>query len=349
MVYVKNKIFIFEAEFLSTNPKKEKMKVFKLFVAILLMTVSGVLSAQTMDDAIAKFNEGADDINKGEFSSAITSFNELLIMAETVGPEADNLVSQAKEQLPLLHYQVAIGYIKQKDYENAIPSLENTVALSDAYGNNEDKKEKALKYLPQLLTGVGTQDFKDDNFDKAIERFKSAIKYSPNYPKSWLGLGLVYQKQFNEEEMVSTLSKAIELGSQFNDTKTVSTAKEALASYYVDEANLEFEDMDPMDEDFSYLIELYEKALSFQPSNADANYKLALIYNRMIEYDLAIEHAKKALETEVVEIKVAAINFELGNAYIGTAEYDLACAAFDNAMVGVLEDKAMAKKEKYCN
>ena len=313
------------------------------------MSVSGILSAQTMDDAIAKFNDGADAINKGEFSLAISQFNELLVLAETVGPEADNLVSQAKAQMPLLHYQVATGFIKQKDYENAISSLENTVALSDAYGNNEDKKEKALKYLPQLLTGVGTQDFRDENYDKAIERFQSAIKYSPNYPKAWLGLGLVYQKKFNEGEMLTALTKAIELGNKYKDTKTVSSAQEALASYYVEEANLEFEDRDPMDEDFSYLIELYEKALSFQPSNADANYKLAQIYNRMVEYDLAIKHAKKALETEVVEIKVAAINFELGNAYVGNAEYDLACAAFDKAMVGVIEEKAISRKEKYCN
>lgn len=334
---------------MSINPKKKKMKLLKIFVAILMMSVSGILSAQTMDEAIAKFNEGADAINKGDFSSAISQLNELLIMAETIGSEADKLVSQAKEQLPLLHYQVAIGYMKQKNYENAIPSLENTVSLSDAYGNNADKKEKALKYLPQLLTGVATQDFRDENYEKAIERFQSAVKYSPDYPKAWLGLGLVYQKQFNEEEMLAALTKTIDLGKLNNDTKTVSLAQEALASYYVDEANLEFEDMDPMDEDFSYLIELYEKALSYQPGNADANYKLALIYNRMIEYDLAIEHAKKALETEVVEIKVAAINYELGNAYIGTAEYDLACAAFDNAMVGIFEEKVMARKEKYCN
>jgi tetratricopeptide (TPR) repeat protein len=279
------------------------MKVFKLFVAILLMSVSGILSAQTMDDAIAKFNEGADEINKGEFSTAISYFNELLVVAEAVGSEADGLVSQAKAQLPLLHYQVAIGYMKQKDYENAIPALENTVELSDAYGNNVDKKEKALNYLPQLLTGVGTQDFRDENYDKAIECFKSAIKYSPDYPKAWLGLGLVHQKQFNEQEMLTELSKAIELGEKFNDTKSVSSAQEALASYYVEQANMEFEGMDPMDEDFSYLIELYEKALSFQPGNADANYKLALIYNRMIEYDLAIEHAKRPLKQKWLRLR----------------------------------------------
>jgi len=325
------------------------MKALKTTLIVLMTLITSGLSAQTMDDVIAKFNDGAEDINKGDFATAITEFNDLLVMAATVGSEADDLVGQAKEQLPLLHYQVAISFMKKKDYENAIPSLEKTVELAEAYGNNADKKAKAEKYLPKLLVGVGTQKFKAEDYDEAVNLFKSAIKYSPNYPKAHLGIGLVYQKQFEEEDMVASLTKAIELGKKYGDDDAVKTAQEALGSYYVDMANMEMEDMDPMDEDYSFIIELYDLALSYQPDNADAHYRLATIYNKMIEYDKAIEHGKKALETEVVDVKIAAINYELGNAYVGNAEYDLACEAFNNAMVGVFEEKAISKKDRYCN
>ena len=110
-------------------------------------------------------------------------------------------------------------------------------------------------------------------------------------------------------------------------------------------------DVDPEMEDFTYAMDAFNNAIEYDPDNSNAHLKLAMIYNRMIEYDSAIEHAKKALETETDEVKIAAINYELGNAYVGTAQYDLACEAFNNAMVEEFEERAMAKKEKVpgCN
>jgi len=267
-------------------------------------------------------------------------------MAETVGAEAEDLSGKAKNQIPLLNYQAAINYMKQKDYENAIPYLENTVDLADAYGNNAEYREKAMKYLPQLLTGVGTQRIKSDDCEGAIEFFASAVKYSPTYAKGYLGLGLCYRSNYNEEEMIAALTKAIELAKASDDSKTITDAQEGLAGYFVEMGKMELEDMDPIDEDFSFAIEAFEKALEFYPNNPDANYQLAIINNRMGESDLAIKHGVKALELEDVEIKIAAINLELGTAYYALAELDLACEALKKAMVGVIEDVARPKKDR---
>jgi len=321
-----------------------------IFLISVFFSFTGIY-AQTYEDVVAKFNEGADDINKGEYTVAIDHLNEVLTMAEAVGSEADELAGKAKEQIPLLNYQVAIGYMKKKDYENAIPYLENTVDLAEEYQNNEEYSSKAMKYLPTLLTGVGTQKLKIKDNDEALRLFEHAAKYSPDYPKAYLGQGLVYKENFNEEKMIETLTKAIELGKAKNDAKTVEDAQEALGGYYTELGNLELEDVDPEMEDFSYAIEAFESALRYHPSNVDANYKLAIIYNRMIEYDKAISHGNKALENASDELKIAAINFELGNAYFGNAEYDLACEAYNNAMFDLFEERAIAKKEKVpgCN
>lgn len=304
------------------------------------------INAQTYEDVVAKFNEGADDINKGEFTTAITHLNEVIAMAETVGEEANDLQAKAKEQIPLLNYQIAIGYMKQKDYESAVPYLEQTIDLADAYGNNQEYKEKAMKYLPTLLTGVGTQKLKSGDNSEALTMFEHAAKYSPDYPKAYLGQGMVYKANYDEANMIEAFEKAIELGKAKGDTKTVEDAQAALGSYFTDLGNIELEDVDPEMEDFTYAIDAFDKALEYDPDNVDANYKLAIIYNRMIEYDLAIKHGKKALEGAEEEIKIAAINYELGNAYVGTAEYDLACEALNNAMVDIFEERAIAKKEK---
>jgi tetratricopeptide (TPR) repeat protein len=321
------------------------MKRLTIFLTSVFIAIAG-LNAQTYEEVVARFNEGADDINKGEFQTAIDHLNEVIAMSATIGAEADELAGKAREQIPLLNYQIAIGYMKQKDYENAIPYLEKTVDLADEYQNNADYKEKAMKYLPTLLTGVGTQKLKEEDKSEALRMFEHASKYSPNYPKAYLGQGMVYKANFEEAKMIETLSRAIELGKAQNDTKTVQDAQEALGDYFAVQGNMELEDVDPEAEDFTYAIEAFERALEYHPANTDAHLKLAMIYNRMIEFDKAIEHGRLALETETDELKIAAINFELGNAYVGNADYELACQAYNNALVGVFEERAMARKEK---
>ncbi len=321
------------------------MKRFFILFASVFIAIASV-NAQTYEDVVAKFNEGADDINKGEFQTAIDHLNEVITMAGTVGADANDLAVKAKEQIPLLNYQIAIGYMKQKDYENAIPYLEKTADLADEYQNNAEFRQKAINYLPALLTGVGTQKLKSADNAEALKLFEHAAKYSPDYPKAYLGQGMVYKASFDEPKMIETLTKAIELGKAKNDTKTVQDAQDALGDYFVTQGNIELGDMDPEMEEFEYAIEVFEKALVYQPDNADANLKLAMIYNRMIEYDKAIAYATKALETETDELKIAAINFELGNSYVGTADYDKACQAYNNALVGVFEERAQAKKER---
>ncbi len=327
------------------------MKRMRFFMVVVLTAISSVAIGQSKDELIVKFNEAAESVNKGEYTVAITEFNDVLVMGEQVGSEADDFVGKAKEQLPLLHYQVALRYMKQKEYENALPYLEKTIDLSEKYGNNEEYSQKAMRYLPRLITGVGTSYYRSGDYDRALELFTDAVKYAPNYPKAHLGKGLVHMRQYDEEEMISSLTTAISLAKQQNDTETVEDAQEALGKYFVDLGKMELADMDPVSEDFSYAIEAFEQAVEYDPGNVDALYNLAAIHNQMIEYDKAIEYAVKALENAEDEVKRAAINYELGNAYFNTAQYDLACEAYNNAMVGPFEERAMNRKEKVpdCN
>jgi outer membrane protein assembly factor BamD (BamD/ComL family) len=106
------------------------MKQLKITLVTLMMLFSVSVFAQTQTEVIEKFNEGADNVNKGEFNEAITDFEQVIAMASVVGAEAQDLESKAKDQLPKMNYQVAINHIKQKNYEASIPFLEKTVELS---------------------------------------------------------------------------------------------------------------------------------------------------------------------------------------------------------------------------
>jgi tetratricopeptide (TPR) repeat protein len=222
--------------------------------------------------------------------------------------------------------------------------------MANLYGNNVEIKEKASKYIPQLAVGVGTLKYRDGNTEEAMKMFDLTLSYEPNNGKAYLGKGLIYNDQEEIKKMIENLEKAIELSAAC-DAKTADLARQTIAKYYVKTGDSELEALDPAEEDFSYIMEQYEQALGYDPSNADAHYKLAVINNRMVEYDKAVLHCKKALETETNDVKIAAIHFELGNAYVGNAEYAMACESFNKAMVGIFEERAAAKKKNVpgCN
>jgi tetratricopeptide (TPR) repeat protein len=320
-------------------------------LALLISATTSVFAQTPMDPIIAKFNDGAAKVNASDFKTAIADFEEVIVLAEKLGPQANDLKSKSQTQLPVLYYQVASISMKAKKYDEAIPNLIKTIELADLYANNAPTKEKAVKYLPQLLTGVGSQKFKEKNYPDALKNFDDALKYDPNYAKAFLGKGLVFAEQFKEKEMLDNLGKAMELSKAVADQKTIDQAQLRLGSYYVSQGNTNLADVDPEDIDYAPAIASFEKALTYNPASADAFYMLAVIWNKSDDYDKAIQNGKKALESETDATKIAAINFELGTAYFGVADYTLACDAFNKAMVGPFAEKATAKKEKVpgCN
>lgn len=328
----------------------------KLLALINVMLFPVMMMAQSpMDPVIALFNDGAAKINAGDFKTAIADFEEVIPRAEEVSnassdpkvkSTANDLITKSKAQLPVLYYQVATAQIKANKYEDALPNLIKTVELSDLYGNNADNKAKALKYLPQLYKSVGDQKLKGKNYSAAHENYDNALRYDPDYTRAILGKGMVFAEQMKEKDMVQYLTRAIELAKQAADEKTVETATLRLGKYFVNRGNIDLADIDPEEPDYSLAIESFEKAISYNPAAADAYYMLAVIWNKNIEFDKAIENSKKALEFETDATKIGAINLELGNGYFGIAEYSLACEAYNKAMVGPIAEKAVAKKEK---
>jgi tetratricopeptide (TPR) repeat protein len=310
-----------------------------------------LFAQKPIDPVIAKFNDGAAKVNAGDFKTAIADFEEVIVLAEKLGAEGNDLKLKAQTQLPVLHYQVASAAMKNKKFEEAIPSLKKSIELANLYSNNAETKAKALKYLPSMLTGVGSQKYKDQNLTLAMQNFDEALKYDPAYGKAYLGKGIIYADQMKEKEMLENLDKAIELSKAGGDQKTVDLAQTRLGSYYINMGNMNLAEVDPEDVDYSPAITSFEKAISYNPSATDAYYTLAVIWNKSNEFDKAIEYGKKAVAIETDATKIAAINYELGIGYFGNADYPMACEAFNKAMIGQLAEKAQAKKEKVpgCN
>ena len=316
-----------------------KFRVLTILAGVLL---AATVSAQTLTDVINEFNTGVEKLNSQEYDVALEHFNQVLTMAEVVGAEANDMKAQAEKQIPATYYRQATTFMKRKQYDNAIPYLENTVTTATLYNNNEDISKKASGYLPQLYVRQGNQEWKNKSYDAAIDYFDKALALNGNIYQAYQGKGMVYRDKDESDLMLESFAKAKEGAMAKNDTKTVEKINGAIDSYYNKFIMEEVGAIDPEENDYTYVVEACENALAANPDNPRALYNLAMVANKSDQSEQAIEYAQKALLYEKETIWLSAINFELGSAYQSTKQYDEACEALQK----VTEDPFLARAEK---
>jgi len=323
-----------------------KLKVTAILGGLL---IAGSLSAQTLTDVINEFNAGVEKLNNQEYDPALDHFNKVIELSETVGDEASEMKGKAEQQIPSVYYRQATVFMKRKQYDNAIPFLEKTIEFATLYKNNEEISQKASGYLPQLYILEGNRAWKNKTYDDAIASFDKAIALNPDLYQACQGKGMVYLEQDKTEEMMKCFDNAKKGALAKNDTKTIDAINEAIDSYYNKFITEEMAAVDPEEADYSYVVEACEKALAANPNNPRALYHMALVSNKNVEYDKAIEYAEKALQYEKDPVWISAINFELGSAYQNTAEYDKACETLKKVMEEPFLSQAEKKMESICN
>jgi tetratricopeptide (TPR) repeat protein len=316
-----------------------KLRVLTIVAGVLMI---GSLSAQTLTDVINEFNEGVAKVNSQEYELSVEHFNQVLTLAQAVGDSASDLKVKAEEQIPLAYYRQATLFLKRKQFDNAIPYLENTIKFAELYKNNEESSQKASRYLMQSYMVEGQRTFKNKSYDEAISNFNKALYMNPDLFQAHQGKGMVYMDQNETELMLQEFNLAKEGALASNDAETAKEIDAVIDSYYNKFIMDEMEVIDPEEPDYTYVIEACEKALGANPNNPRALYHLAMIKNKAVEYDAAIDYALKALENESEPVWVSAINFELGHAYQNTVEYEKACQALQN----VVEEPFLSRAEK---
>lgn len=316
-----------------------KLRVLAILGGFLL---AGSLSAQTLTDVINEFNTGVEKLNNQEYLVSIDHFNQVLTMAETVGAEADEMKGNAQMQIPAAYYRQATIFMKRKQYDNAIPYLEQTVEFANLYNNNEEIKTKASGYLPQLYVREGNVAWKNKDFEKALANFDKALGMNADLYQAHQGKGMVYLDQDKTSEMLEEFALAKAGAEADGDAKTIETVNGVIDSYYNSIIKEEFDMVDPEDNDYTYVVEACENALAANPENPRAFYFLATVNNKNNEFDAAIENALKGLQYETEPVYISGLNFELGSAYDDTDEYDKACEALKK----VMEEPFLTRAEK---
>jgi len=324
-----------------------KLRAFLMIGGIMM---AALLTAQTtLTDVINEFNTGVEKLNNQEYESSLEHFNQVLSLAETVGEEANDMKASAQKQIPAVYYRQATVFMKRKQYDNAIPFLEKTVEFSTLYENNEEINKKASGYLPQLYVLEGNRSWKNDSYDEAIANFDKALTMNENLYQAHQGKGMVYLDQDETEMMLESFAKAKEGAMAKGDDKTIGSINDAIDTYYnkfiVDEMAM----VDPEENDYTYVVEACENALAANPENPRALYHLAIVANKSVEYDKAIEYAQKALANETEPLWISAINFELGSAFQNSDDYTKACEVLKKVTEEPFLSRAEQKMGSVCN
>lgn len=318
------------------------MKKRAITIAIATMLVSGSLLAQTLTEVINEFNAGVESMNAQSYESALDQFNACLELCEVVGEEADDMKEQAREQIVGTYYRQAITFMKRKQYDNALPALEKTVALSVEYDKNPEFAENAKKYLPSLYLREGNVQRSQGNYDEALTIFDKALELRSSLYKAHQGKGMVYKETNNIEKMLEEFSVAKAKAIEEGDEKIVDNINSAINGHYRELIEEELMMIDPEEADYTFLLDICEEAIEANNKNGYAYWQAASAYNKMVDYDTAIEYAEQGVAVETDPILLSALYYELGQAYQNTVRYDDACEAYNK----VTEEPFTTRAEK---
>lgn len=316
--------------------KKQLMTVFTITILALTVTVY----SQTVNDAKAKYNEGAQLV-KTDIQGALDAFNECIKICNSLGEEGEETKIMAEVQLPGLFYQLAMNSYKQKKYDEAIASFEETVDVAGKY-NNEQIRGKAEKIIPQLYYIKANALMKQKEFQAAIENFDKAIELNPVNPKAYFNKGLAYKQLDNLEKMKESLDIAIESGLTKNDSKTVENAEKLARNTFYNKGVKAFGAKN-YDEAEGFL----KTSAEYGNKSVDLFYQLGKIYNIQKNWNDAIKNVNKAIELETGDDTAKAkLYFELATSYVGSGDTNSACEAYKKAMFGPYAENAKYQIEQ---
>ncbi len=323
------------------------MKKRVLAIVTGLFLAGGIVFAQatadvTLTDVINEFNAGVESLNGQSYETALTQFNNCLALCNQVGDEATDMKKQAEEQVVGTHYRQAMTLMKRKQYDKALPSLENTVNLSAEYEVMPEYAEKAARYLPPLYLREGNVLLKQEKYDEAMTTFDKVLAMEPENYKAHQGKGLVYKEKGDIDAMLEEFDVAKTKAAEENDAEFINDINAAINDHYRGLIEKELMMMDTEDPDYTFLLDICDEAIAANDKNSYAYWQAAAAKNKEIEYDAAISYAEKAVAYETDPVLLSALYFELGNAYQNTARYEDACDALNK----VTEEPFLSKAEK---
>lgn len=204
-------------------------RIFILFAAVVMS--AGIAAAQDMAQATELYNNGAMELEMGNTAAALENFQNALAMAETLGDEGADMVTNCKTYIPQLMLSVAKGMIKEENYDGAVEQLNKTIETSNLY-EAADVAEEASGLIPQVYMTKGNNLLNEKNFAEAVPAYQKALEIDATNGMAALRLGMALASLGKADEAEAAFVQAAANGQETNANKQLSNmfVKKAQAS-----------------------------------------------------------------------------------------------------------------------
>ncbi len=305
------------------------------FAFSLMIAFSGNnANAQTKEEAGTAFNE-ALELSNTNLTGAIVKMQDVIKMCTALGAEGDTIKGKAASVLPIWQYNAGNNLIKEKKYDAAIPVFQKSLDMAVTY-SDDNIKEKSESILSKLYANKGNGSYKAQKYDEALGFFDKAVKYDPNYSEAYYTRALAHKSKGDSDKMQEDMDMAITTATKTNDTVFADKVKKVVASnLYKDGAAA------VKKKSYSEAVETLNKSVTYDDSNKEVYYLLAVSNNSLKKYDECIAAATTgvALE-EQTSAKMARFYYEMAKAYEGKSDTQNACESYKKSAYGAFVQSA---------
>ena len=309
-----------------------------LCAALFLFVMSG--TAQTKEDVINAFNQGAASIKAKDYSKVVESFQQVIDLGTKVGAESDSIRKIAENNIANFQLKLAVSIFQNKTSTSAdiLASFQKAKDLADKYGDAGTSAQVA-GIMPKIYTNMAMVAFKANDLPNALANFDKVITLEPGNTQAYFSKAIIYKKQNAFDPMLQSLTKAIELATKNSDTATIRKSKAILENEYMNFATTAY-----LKKDLKGTLTPLAEALKYNDKNAQAYYILAYTQNKLKNYDAAQEAITKGLQYEnPAKEQLARFYYEQGVAYSAQGDKEKAVASFKLASFGKFVQPAAAQ------
>jgi tetratricopeptide (TPR) repeat protein len=316
------------------------MKIMKKIAGILIVSavIGANLNAQTRNDVIDAYNEGAKTMQT-DVKTAIEAFEKVVVLSDQVGETAADLKQKAIQVLPGLYVKLASNFLNEKKpAPETIKAAKKATAAAEKYGSATNK-ENASKILVQGYYNLGTEFFTTKDYKNALLAFDSLLVINPAYLNAIYNKALIFRSQNNATAFEENIDLFLEKVKTGNDSVKAKQASKLALEYFRASGSLANQ-ANKLDE----AIIMLNKAAKYG-DDTGLFYYFADVYNKQKNFSRGAEYAQKGLtlETGGAESK-AKFYFQLAIAQAGKGQTVDACASFKNAMYGAFAEPSKAQR-----
>ncbi|GHT14715.1 peptide transporter [Bacteroidia bacterium] len=282
-------------------------------------------------DVQTTFNNGVELKSQKKYNEALRAFAAAIESIAQIDNETatQSLLGEAKKQVVNLHILITNDYYLQKDFENAIKSLEEAKNVAEGY---EDTLH--LKYietaLPNLFYDRGLESMSLKNYPDALQDFDRALGLAPQLSKVMLAVGVAYQQLGNTDRALQAYEETIQLAAKDNYLGNAKEACKAAVSYLLAEGQKA--------KDKKYYEGAYKhftRALKFDEKNGELYLQTAIVANQLEKYKEAIDAALQGLEVEKRSAQLIKLNYQLAFAYEASKTTHKACDGYQKVVLAI--------------